>query len=181
MRSPHTLALILGVTGLGTACGEDRNGPSTTPPAAAFTPSCALLVCTFTDGSSDADGQVTAYTWDFGDGTAQAITEDAVHTYGTANTYTVHLTVTANDGAASDLTKSVLVHAPPNKPPSAAFTDSCEGLACDFTGLSSDDDGTVVSFQWDFGDGAIAATQNATHAYASAGTYAVELTVTDDG
>jgi hypothetical protein len=30
MRSPHTLALILGVTGLGTACGEDRNGPSNT-------------------------------------------------------------------------------------------------------------------------------------------------------
>ena len=46
MRSSHALALVLGVTGLGTACGGDGNGPSNTPPTAAFTPSCALLVCT---------------------------------------------------------------------------------------------------------------------------------------
>jgi PKD repeat protein len=179
MRTSQAFALVLGLTGLGTACG-DGNGPSNTPPAAAFTPTCVLLDCTFADGSTDADGQLTAYTWDFGDGTAAAITKDAVHTYGTANTYGVRLTVTDNDGATSDLTQSVLVHAP-TMPPTAAFTSSCVGLACSFTGLGSDGDGTVVGFQWDFGDGAIAATQNATHAYASAGTYAVELTVTDDG
>ena len=181
MRTSHALALVLGATALGTACGSDGTGSSNTPPAAAFTPSCALLVCTFADGSTDADGQLTAYTWDFGDGTAAAITKDAAHTYGTANTYPVRLTVTDNDGATSDLTQSVLVHAPTNMPPTAAFTSSCAGLACSFTGLGSDGDGAVVGFQWDFGDGAIAATQNATHAYASAGTYAVELTVTDDG
>jgi PKD repeat protein len=180
MRTSHALALVLGLTELGTACG-DGNGPSNTPPAAAFTPTCVLLDCTFADGSTDADGQLTAYTWDFGDGTAAAITKDAVHTYGTANTYPVRLTVTDNDGATSDLTQSVLVHAPANVPPTATFTSSCAGLACSFTGLGSDGDGTVVGFQWDFGDGAIAATQNAAHAYASAGTYAVELTVTDDG
>ena len=180
MRTSHAFALVLGFTELGTGCG-DGNGPSNTPPAAAFTPTCVLLDCTFADGSTDADGQVTAYTWDFGDKTAAAITKDAVHTYSTANTYTVRLTVTDNDGATGDLTHSVLVHAPANMPPSAAFTNSCAGLACSFTGLGSDDDGTVVGFHWDFGDGAIAATQNATHAYASAGTYAVELTVTDDG
>jgi PKD repeat protein len=180
MRTSQTFALVLGLTGLGTACG-DGNDPSNTPPAAAFTPTCVLLVCTFADGSTDADGQVTAYTWDFGDGTAVAITRDAIHTYGTANTYPVRLTVTDNDGATSDLTQSILVHARTNVPPTAAFTSSCAGLACSFTGLGTDGDGTVVGFQWDFGDGAIAATQNATHNYASAGTYAVELTVTDDG
>ena len=86
MRTSHALALVLGATALGTACGSDGTGSSNTPPAAAFTPSCALLVCTFADGSTDADGQLTAYTWDFGDGTAAAITKDAVHTYSTANT-----------------------------------------------------------------------------------------------
>ena len=180
MRTSQAIALVVGLTGLGVACG-DGNDPSNIPPAAAFTPTCVLLDCTFADASTDADGQVTVYTWDFGDGTAGAITKDAVHTYGTANTYVVRLTVIDNDGAASDLTKSVLVHAPANKPPSAAFTDSCVGLACSFSGLGSDDDGTVVGFHWDFGDGSIATTQNATHAYALAGTYAVELTVTDDG
>jgi PKD repeat protein len=181
MRTSHALALVLGLTGLGTACGGDGTSPSNTPPAAAFTPSCVLLACTFTDGSTDADGQLTAYTWDFGDGTAAAITKDAVHTYGAANTYPVRLTVTDNDGATSDLTQSVLVHAPANVPPTADFTSSCTGLACSFTGLGSDGDGTVVGFQWDFGDGAVAANQNATHAYASAGTYVVGLTVSDDG
>jgi PKD repeat protein len=181
MRRSHALALVLGLTGLGTACGGDGNAPSNTPPTAAFTPSCLLLVCSFADGSTDADGQVTAYTWDFGDGTAAAITKDAVHTYGAGNTYPVSLTVIDNDGATSDLTQSVLVHAPANAPPTAAFTSSCTDLTCSFTDLSTDGDGTVVGFQWDFGDGAMAATQNATHAYASAGTYAVELTVTDDG
>ena len=181
MRTSHALAFVLGLTRLGTACGGDGNGPSNTPPAAAFTPTCVLLDCTFADGSTDADGQLTAYTWNFGDGTAAAITKDAVHTYGTANTYAVRLTVTDNDGATSDLTQSVLVHAPANVPPTATFTSSCAGLACSFTGVGTDADGTVAGFQWDFGDGAVATTQNATHAYASAGTYAVALTVTDDG
>ena len=180
MRSPHTLALILGVTGLGTACGEDRNGPSNTPPAAAFTPSCALLVCTFTDGSSDADGQVTAYTWDFGDGAASETSKDAQHTYAAANTYTVSLTVTDNAGAANGVTKSVQVRGQPNAPPTASFTSLCTDLACSFTNLSVDGDGAVVAFHWDFGDGAVAATRNPSYAFAGAGTYVVALTVTDD-
>jgi len=179
MRPSHAFALVLGLTGLGTACG-DGNGPANTPPAAAFTPTCVLLDCTFADGSSDADGQLTAYTWDFGDGTAAAITKDAAHTYGTANTYPVRLTVTDNDGATSDRTQSVMVHALANMAPTAAFTVSCAGLACSFTGVGSDGDGTVAGFQWDFGDGVQAAMQSPTHAYASAGTYAIELTVTDD-
>jgi PKD repeat protein len=180
MRTSHALALVLGLTGLGSACGGDGNGPSNTPPAAAFAPSCVLLVCTFADGSTDADGQVTAYTWDFGDGAAATTTKDAQHTFAAANTYTVSLTVIDNDGAANSVAQSVQVSAPANAPPTASFTSSCTDLACSFTGLGSDGDGTVVGFQWDFGDGAKAATQNATHAYASAGTYVVVLTVTDD-
>jgi PKD repeat protein len=180
MRSSHALALLLGITELGTACSQDGNSPSNTPPAAAFTPSCAFLVCTFANGSSDEDGQVTAYNWDFGDGAAAATTKDAQHTYSAANTYTVSLTVTDNDGAANGVTKSVQVSAQANAPPSADFTSSCTELACSFTDLSNDGDGTVVGFHWDFGDGTEAATQNSTHAYASAGTYVVVLTVTDD-
>ncbi len=180
MRSFHALALVLGVTGLGTACGGDGNAPSNAPPVAAFTRSCALLVCTFADSSSDADGQVTAYTWDFGDGTRAATTKDAQHTYAAANTYTVNLTVTDNDGAANGVTQSVQVGTQANAPPTGNFTSSCTELGCSFTDLSTDGDGTVVGFHWDFGDGAEAATRNSTHAYSSAGTYLVELTVTDD-
>ena len=57
---------------------------------------------------------------------------------------------------------------------------SCAGLACSFTDRSSGGDGTVVGFHWDLGDGVVLETRNSTHAYASAGTYVVELTVADN-
>jgi PKD repeat protein len=177
MRSFHGLALVLGVTGLGTACGRDGNGPSSAPPAANFTNSCIDLACSFTDLSTDGDGTVVGFHWAFGDG-AVAATQNSTHAYASAGTYMVELTVTDDGGATNGVTKSVQVRA--NAPPTANFTSSCTDLACSFTDLSTDADGTVVGFHWDFGDGAVAATQNSTHAYASAGTYIVELTVTDD-
>jgi len=45
---------------------------------------------------------------------------------------------------------------------------------------SSDLDGSVVSYSWDFGDGATASGAGASHTYASDGDYVVKLTVTDD-
>jgi PKD repeat protein len=68
-----------------------------------------------------------------------------------------------------------------NTPPVASFAPpDCGGLACAFTDTSSDFDGSVVSWSWDFGDGAVATIQGPTHTYAEYGTYAVTLTVTDD-
>ena len=69
---------------------------------------------------------------------------------------------------------------PPNQPPTAAFTFSCSGLACSFTGSGSDTDGTIASLAWSFGDGGTGAGAAASHTYTSAGTYGVTLTATDD-
>ncbi|MCW8999817.1 MAG: PKD domain-containing protein, partial [Kangiellaceae bacterium] len=49
-------------------------------------------------GSSDTDGTIDSYSWDFGDGSTSA-SADPTHTYSTANNYTVTLTVTDNQGA----------------------------------------------------------------------------------
>lgn len=67
-----------------------------------------------------------------------------------------------------------------NNPPSASFSDSCTDLSCSFTDGSSDSDGNVVSWSWSFGDGASSSAQNPSHSYSAAGTYTVNLTVTDD-
>ncbi|TQV81518.1 S8 family serine peptidase [Aliikangiella coralliicola] len=68
-----------------------------------------------------------------------------------------------------------------NQSPTASFTDSCTALACSFDGsASSDPDGTIASYAWDFGDGATGTSASANHTYASAGTYTVQLTVTDN-
>lgn len=72
-------------------------------------------------------------------------------------------------------------NAPPgNLPPSAVFTHSVTNLQVAFTDVSTDIDGTVASWAWDFGDGSTSTQQSPTHTYAFAGTYTVTLTVTDD-
>jgi|GEM_PF-705754 len=68
-----------------------------------------------------------------------------------------------------------------NQPPVASFAYSCAGLTCEFDGSgSSDPDGTIVGYAWDFGDGASGGNQVTSHTYAAAGTYNVTLTVTDE-
>ncbi len=69
----------------------------------------------------------------------------------------------------------------PNDPPTSAFTHACTDLACNFDGSgSSDTDGNIVSYAWDFGDGNSGSGITVSHSYAAAGTYTVSLTVTDN-
>lgn len=67
-----------------------------------------------------------------------------------------------------------------NLAPTASFTSSCTNLACSFNDTSTDNDGTIASRSWDFGDGSGATTANPSHTYAAAGTYTVALSVTDN-
>jgi hypothetical protein len=67
-------------------------------------------------------------------------------------------------------------------PPIARFAYSCSALTCSFDGTgSSDPDGAVRTYSWDFGDGANGSGSKPTHIYASAAAYTVTLTVIDDG
>ena len=156
--------------------------PPNKPPVASFEDSCSFLVCSFDgSGSSDPDGTVASYAWDFGDGSLGHGSEPQSHVCG-GGTYTVTLTVTDNRGATDDTDAPVTVTAPPpNEPPVASFDESCSFLVCSFDGSgSSDPDGTVASYAWDFGDGASGTGANPSHTYAAAGTYTVTLTVTDN-
>jgi serine protease AprX len=68
-----------------------------------------------------------------------------------------------------------------NDPPVATFTYNCTGLSCDFDASGSyDPDGTIVSYDWDFGDTETGSGVTTSHTYAAADTYTVVLTVTDD-
>ena len=77
-------------------------------PAANFTSSCTALTCAFTDTSTDADGTIAGRSWTFGDGSTSTAANPS-HTYASAGTYTVGLTVTDNAGATGSVTRSATV------------------------------------------------------------------------
>jgi PKD repeat protein len=158
------------------------------PPVASFTfsPASPLVDETVTfdaSTSSDPDGTIVSWDWDFGD-LATASGEIVTHSYSAADTYTVTLTVTDDDGLTDTTTQAVTVTTAP-EPPVASFTYSPlspvvgDMISFDASG-SSDADGTIVSFEWNFGDSAAGTGVTAVHAYAAADTYTVTLTVTDD-
>ena len=159
-------------------CGGTSEPPPNAAPVAAFTEDCNGLSCSFSDGSTD-DGTIVSWSWDFGDGqTSNA--QNPSNDYAADGTYTVILTVTDDEGLTDSESHAVSVSIPPpNQPPTANFTYSCSGLTCNFTDASTDPDGPIVSWSWNFGDGATSTAQNPSRTYATAGTFTVSLQVSD--
>ncbi len=146
------------------------------------------------DGIEDPDGNITQaeFKWEFGDGTTETTTgpADVQHVYGTADEFTVTLTVTDQGGASSSKDNVVEVA---NKPPVGVdFTwEPVEPKWNDrITFSPSDDiedpDGDVgrAEFAWDFGDGTTETTvgpEDVQHVFQTDGEFTVTLTVTDQG
>jgi PKD repeat protein len=186
MRSIRMLAALV----LGSACGGD-NGPGpdeNDPPVAIFTaPSCTVAApCAFTADPSNDDNAVTGWKWDFnGDGTDEFTTKDASFTFQTQGSVPVRLIVSDAEGLADTVINNVNVAAAANTLPTAGFTYSCTATNCTFTNTSTDTDGTIASYAWDFGDPTSGAAntstaEDPTHTFSSAATYTVTLTVTDN-
>jgi PKD repeat protein len=149
---------------------------------ALFSASCAGLTCSFDAGASyDPDDELVGWGWDFGDGAAGSGTT-VTHTFARAGSFAVSLTVTDDADATNTITQMVAVGGTDNQPPLAAFTAACTALTCSFDGnTSSDPDGIVATWSWDLGDGTHASGPTVTRTYGAAGTFTVQLTVTDDG
>jgi PKD repeat protein len=153
-------------------------------PAAAFTTDCSSLVCAYDASQStpmvktEADPTIKGYSWSFGDGT-KASGPAVKHTYKKASSYTVALTVTNSDGMDATVTQSV--EATGNSEPVARFTSKVKSKKVSVDAKSStDSDGTVKKYLWDFGDGTTSTKKKVSHSYVGTGSYGVTLTVTDD-
>lgn len=149
-------------------------------PVAAFT---APTVCSnspslFTDQSTVSSGTINGWAWSFGDGGTSNL-QNPSHTYTSAGlSYNVTLVVTTPQGCTNSITQSVTA----NESPVAAFTAQagCANNPVAFTDQSTIGAGTIVGWNWNFGDGSTSTLQNPTHQYAAASNYNVTLTVTSD-
>jgi len=185
MRPIRSLYLWCAPVVLSAALGCGKDGPTDTgdhdvAPTADFSSACSGLSCDFSDLSSD-DGQIMKFAWEFGDGDGSS-TRNPSHTFGAGGEFSVNLTVTDDQSLTGSKTKTVSVTLPANGAPAADFSVSCSSLDCSFHDLSVDADGTVVSWAWEFGDGATSADQNPTYHYAVSErtVFPVKLTVTDN-
>ena len=138
-------------------------------------------VITFADTSTDVDGTIVSWYWEFGDGET-SIEQNPTHRYIDKGQYTVRMTVTDN----SDWTNTTeLIVTIRNLPPTASFTysptDLIEGQDVNFMDASSDPEGRLItSWHWDFGDGYTSDVNHPWHRFHSSGSYTVTLTVKDD-
>jgi VCBS repeat-containing protein len=82
------------------------NDPPVADPNGPYSGTVGVPVTFYGSNSSDCDGTIVSYDWDFGDGAAGSGVSPA-HSYSTAGTYTVTLTVIDNDGASHMATTSV--------------------------------------------------------------------------
>ena len=134
------------------------------------------------DKSSDPDGMIARYTWNFGDG-GSADSSFVNHAFEKPGSYQVVLTV--DDGrnvvnSKKDTTVTVKINYPPI---ALAGSDKIAGVNDDvkFSGSRSNDiDGKIAKYKWDFGDGTIGEGENPAHKYSKPGTYKIKLTVIDD-
>ena len=125
------------------------------PPTADFTfsPASPTVVdpVAFTDGSSDPDGSITAWSWDFdGDGVADSTEQNPGHTYAAAGTYTVTLTATDNDGATATATDTVAVTLPPAPIVDAGGPYSGQEGSAVTLSASVSTSAPVTKYEWDF-------------------------------
>jgi len=154
-------------------------------------------------GSSDSDGEIAQYIWDFGDDSTGSEVSP-VHSYTEAGEYTLSLTVEDDDGALSAEVTTTVTEEEEEEEASQEETDdeqtdmeeesnqiptadtggpytalAGEEITFDGSG-SSDSDGDIAQYIWDFGDDSTGSEVSPVHSYTEAGEYTLSLTVEDD-
>ena len=148
-------------------------------PTALFTWEQSGRTVSFLDESSDPDGTIVQWNWDFGDGTSST-EQEPTHSYEDPGSYLVKLVVTDSRGATGIATARIVIRIEGNQPPIAAFNAFQTGLLVRFSDVSFDLDGTITNWFWEFGDGNTSTTQNPVYRYSEEGTYTVRLSVSDN-
>ena len=175
---------VLSLTGCGGGGGSSGPTPNRAPTAGfTATPDGGpppLSVAFDASAARDSDGSITSYDWDFGSGTTGS-GQTVEHTYAESGAYDVRLTVTDDDGSQATAMQELVVNVLPTARIEADPVDGEAPVTVTFdAALSADQDGDIVSFDWDLAGMAQADTATVEHTFDEPGVYPVRLTVTDD-
>jgi PKD repeat protein len=130
---------------------------------------------------------IVSWSWDFGDGNTST-DQNATHQFTQDGSYTVVLNITDNESNYHLTTKNITVY---NNPPSVSFNsnqfviigpnnDDSNSSMVSFESTSTDSDGNIVNWTWDFGDGTIGYGETVNHTYSYQGSYPITLRIADD-
>lgn len=158
------------------------------PPIAKFsaTPTAGgspLTVFFNASESTDPDGNIISYNWDFGDGTT-GVGKTVTHVYTNKGTRIATLTVTDNEGFTDSESVEIKISSDPiarikyspksGEPPLLVSFDASKSKPSD------KNNGKVVTYEWDFGDGNVGSGIKPKHSYKKPGDYIVTLKITDN-
>ena len=136
---------------------------------------CAKKAAIFTDNSTTSVGTITSWWWNFGDATT-AISSNANHIYTTPGSYTVAHVANSSNGCTDTIYKPITIYFLPN----AMFYQNtpCVGNITQFVDSTKTLSGSIIAWNWNFGDLTGSGVQNPQHAFSAATNYTVSLIVT---
>lgn len=175
--NPGTYTITLTVTTSGGSSFATNTVSVLPSPNVSFSSSTSINTVSFTNNSTISSGTISTYNWDFGDGFTSTST-NPIKNFADGS-YSVKLTATSDLGCVDSAINTVSVGALPT----AAFTVSSATTQCsnsdNYTFNNTSTTGVGVTYLWNFGDGTTSTLYNPTKSYTTAGTFIVNLTVTN--
>ncbi len=147
-------------------------------PVAAFSTQagCSETNLAFTDMSTISSGSIAAWKWEFGNGDT-SVQSNPIYSYTSGGNYLITLTVTSDKGCSDNDSQNLLVTDRPLGKYLA--TNTCVGQNVQFSDQTVVSGTSIISYEWDFGDGDTSSALNPTHLYAGGvSSYLVRLIVT---
>jgi parallel beta-helix repeat protein len=169
---------------LGYFAGQNQP-PTATIDSISPNPATEGQTVSFSGSGIDNDGYIAGYSWREGTTTLSTSQSFSKSDF-SVGTHTIYFKVIDDDGAwSSEVSATLVVNQDlSDGSPTADAGGPYSGyvnVSITFDGSKSTDDGTIVSYKWNFGDGTTAIGISITHAYTITGNYTVTLTVTDNG
>lgn len=135
----------------------------------------------FTNLSTSPNGTITSYSWDFtSDGTIDNTTPNPNNVYTVGGVIHTKLSVKTNYGCVSDITKTLYLNPKPKAVFNAESTSGCPTMCTKFISLSTIASGSIVSTEWDFGDGDVPSIGTTPVHCFNTGGYNVSIKLTSD-